>query len=199
MASRLPQAARRSQLLDAARHEFDARGYARARLQAVAEACGVTEAVVYQHFGSKQALYEAAVVAPLHELLAQRIADIKALPADPSADAQLVAVREFTRTLLVTFAESVEALGGILFGEREHAAAFYAEHVRPLIDAAVEASAGVHDMWPHSDYDIRAAMNVAFGMTFWAAMDRALEGDDSDIEAIAGRLADVLFYGLRAR
>jgi AcrR family transcriptional regulator len=200
---RLPSTERRGQLLDAARTEFLARGYGAARLQSVARACGVTEALVYKHFESKDELFDAAVVQPLHELLAARIADIQAMPVDPEGAAQLETTRRFMRTLLGTFTDTVRDIGVVLFGETAHARTFYARHIRPLIDAAVAASIATTSRWPRADYDIETAMKAAFGMAFWLALDDALtpgeERSDAELDATADTLADILFKGLKAR
>lgn len=200
---RLSQAERRSQLLDAARAEFLARGYAGARLQSVAKACGVTEPMVYKHFDSKDELFDAAIMQPLHELLQMRIAEIRALPPDPAGAVQLETTRAFLRTLLRTFTDSVQPIGMVLFGEAAHADNLYSRHLRPLIDAAVRASEATWSTWPHRDYDIRTAMNAAFGMAFWTALTRSLNGADEgatdDLDAVADQLGDILFHGLKAR
>lgn len=197
--TRIPHAARRGQLLEAARVEFLSSGYAGARVRAVADACGVTEALVYKHFESKQDLFEEAVMAPLHDLLAERIEDIKALPVDPQAGAQFDTVRRFFRTLLGTFCDSLEAIATVLVGDRDHARAFYTKHIRPLIDAGVAASESTMDTWPHRDYDLRTAMNAAMGMAFWCALDRTLGGPGPDLDDAADQLADIFFNGIRAR
>lgn len=57
MGSRLPAAARRRQLLDVALATFAEHGYGGVTMERVAEAAGVTKPVLYQHFGSKRALY----------------------------------------------------------------------------------------------------------------------------------------------
>lgn len=57
MAPRLPAAARRRQLLDVALAEFASHGFNGVSMDRVAEAAGVTKPVLYQHFGSKRALY----------------------------------------------------------------------------------------------------------------------------------------------
>jgi len=54
---RLPAAQRRRQLLDAALAAFSAGGFHRTSMDDVAAAAGVTKPVIYQHFGSKRALY----------------------------------------------------------------------------------------------------------------------------------------------
>lgn len=196
---RLSQAERRSQLLDAARAEFLSRGYAGARLQTVAKACGVTEPMVYKHFESKDELFDAAIMQPLHDLLAARIAEILAMPADPVGAVQLETTRAFMRTLLHTFAECVQPIGMVLFGEAAHADGLYRRHLRPLIDAAVQASEATWSTWPHRDYDIRTAMNAAFGMAFWTALTQRLDGADANLDALADQLGDILFNGLKAR
>jgi AcrR family transcriptional regulator len=138
-------------------------------------------------------------MAPLHDLLTQRIEEIKAMPADPQGEAQLETVRRFMRTLLATFSESGDAIGLILMGDRREATAFYRRHVRPLIDAAIEASAATMETWPHRDYDLRVAMKATFGMAFWLALDGMLDRPISDRDAVADQLADLLFNGIKAR
>lgn len=52
---------RRTQLLRTARGVFAGRGYEGASVDAIADAAGVTKPVVYEHFASKEQLYEAVV------------------------------------------------------------------------------------------------------------------------------------------
>ncbi len=58
---RLSAAARRDRILDAATGLFAARGYAGAPIDAIAKAAGVSPPVLYDHFASKLALYEAVL------------------------------------------------------------------------------------------------------------------------------------------
>ncbi|MFF7215945.1 TetR/AcrR family transcriptional regulator [Streptomyces sp. NPDC008238] len=57
----VPRAEREEQLLTAAVEEFGRRGYAGASMAAIAERVGVTKPLLYQYFGSKDALYAAAL------------------------------------------------------------------------------------------------------------------------------------------
>jgi AcrR family transcriptional regulator len=54
---RLPAAARRALILDAALHAFATHGYVGAAMDEIAAAAGVSKAVVYDHVASKHALY----------------------------------------------------------------------------------------------------------------------------------------------
>jgi len=53
----MPAPARRERIVAAALEEFAAGGYAGTSMGAIAERAGITRAVLYDHFASKQALY----------------------------------------------------------------------------------------------------------------------------------------------
>ena len=65
---RLRAAERRAQLLGVARRLFARDGYRGASMESIAEAAGVTKPVLYQHFSSKRALYDALLVSELGRL-----------------------------------------------------------------------------------------------------------------------------------
>lgn len=52
-------AARREQLIDTALHLFGVRGFEGTTTRAIAEAAGVSEAIIFRHFTTKQDLYDA--------------------------------------------------------------------------------------------------------------------------------------------
>ena len=57
----LTRAQRRQQIVTKARWNFALRGYHNCTMEEIAEACFVSKPVIYQHFASKAALYEAVV------------------------------------------------------------------------------------------------------------------------------------------
>jgi AcrR family transcriptional regulator len=187
---------RREQILGFAREEFLNRGLAGARVQDVADAAGVNIALVYKHFPSKDELFEQAVMSPLRDRLTGLIEEIRELPVDPEGRASIELIREFFLTLLTTFTESVEEIGVVLFGHGDHSQAVYSKHVRPLIDAAVEASKTTLGRWPSRTYDVDIAMQATFGMAFWVALDRSMRGRKESLDQIAEQLADILFHGI---
>jgi AcrR family transcriptional regulator len=68
--------ATKQRILEAAIDEFGARGAAGARIDRIAAAAGANKQLIYAHFGSKQGLFEAAVVDQLSRFLAE-------VPFDP--------------------------------------------------------------------------------------------------------------------
>ena len=60
-AARMPAPHRRAQLLEAALNLFSEKGFDGATTKEIAAAAGVTEAVIFRHFPTKQALYQAVL------------------------------------------------------------------------------------------------------------------------------------------
>lgn len=60
-AHRMPASDRKHQLLEAALEVFSRKGFDGTTTKEIAAAAGVTEAVIFRHFPSKQALYEAVL------------------------------------------------------------------------------------------------------------------------------------------
>ena len=56
-------------LLDAAREVFALRGFRGARTKEIADKAGVSEALLYRHFGSKAGLFEEAILEPVNSFV----------------------------------------------------------------------------------------------------------------------------------
>lgn len=65
----------RSAILKAARDLFGGRGFAQVSIDDVAGGAGVTKGAIYHHFSSKEALFEAVLVAEQTHLMAQAAPD----------------------------------------------------------------------------------------------------------------------------
>ncbi len=88
---RLRAAARREQLLDAAKRLVGERGFHGVSLEAVARAAGVTRPIVYSHFGDLRRLFEALIDRELARAL-QQLDGVLPAALDPHAPgAQLLA------------------------------------------------------------------------------------------------------------
>jgi AcrR family transcriptional regulator len=78
---RLSSQARRGELLDAALREFSSRGYYLTQMEHVAATAGVSKALVYQHFASKEELF-AAVTEQVVESFMGRLPDVLGKASD---------------------------------------------------------------------------------------------------------------------
>jgi len=79
---------KRQAILSGATEAFRREGYESASMDRIAEVAGVSKRTVYNHFGSKDALFAAVV-----EELIEKLADLKQIPWDPDAslESQLAA------------------------------------------------------------------------------------------------------------
>lgn len=78
---RLSSKARRRELLDAALQEFAGRGYYLTQMEHVAATAGVSKALVYQHFTSKEELF-AAVTERVVEGFMRRLPEVLGMAGD---------------------------------------------------------------------------------------------------------------------
>jgi AcrR family transcriptional regulator len=83
--SRLPRPEREGRILDAASREFDQHGFRGASMERIAEAAGITKALVYQYFGSKEGVYTAFVERGRAEMFAEIERAAAASPDHPAA------------------------------------------------------------------------------------------------------------------
>src|SRR5919198_574733 len=81
---RLPRAEREDRMLDAAEAVFGKHGFQAASMDEIARKSGITKALLYQYFGSKEGLYEACLErgrARLFDEL-ERVAEAASSPLD---------------------------------------------------------------------------------------------------------------------
>jgi AcrR family transcriptional regulator len=187
---------RREQILEAARPLFLEAGLSGTRTRDVAIAAGVTEALLYQHFASKEELFNEAIIAPLQRTV-DRLARSKPFSEfDETGRPQRVATEDFMRALLTTFIESVSLFGVVLFADRTVGARFYNEQMAPLLDQITDTIRDNLSGWPHRDFDPRLAIVATFGMCWSAAIDSRYRDDPLDIPEVAKQLTDLLFLGV---
>jgi AcrR family transcriptional regulator len=165
-AARLPAAARRSAIIDAALGVFSAGSYAGATTAEIARAAGVSEPILYRHFGSKRELYLACLEEAWRRL--RRAADDAVAESDdprewPMAIAKAVQALRARKCLPTHFWMQALTEAGedreIRRYMRRHMREVHAYH-RDLI-ARAQAAGGVA---PDLDPDAEAWIAVAIGL-----------------------------------
>lgn len=190
MTIRLPAAARREQLLEAALDVFARNGYHETSMNDVADAAGITKPVLYQHFASKRELYLALIDEAGRRLL-------KAV-----SDAHLEASDGRRRTelgFLVYFdwVQQDHNAFQLLFGggsrrdpDFDRAAAKYtalvADAIEPLITADIESE--------HRRMLAHAIVGLAEGVS----RHLLRSGGRFQPELVARQVSDLAWAGLRA-
>jgi AcrR family transcriptional regulator len=187
---RLTGPERREQLIEAARTVFLRHGLAGARTRHIADQAGVNEALLYHHFDSKEAIFEVAVLEPLHEMMTDLFAN--ATLALDSRDAE-EEVRRTVLHLIRTMQEILPLLGMVLFGDPDGGRRFYQEKYYPLLRQGYEVGTRAMSEWTRHPVDSAVATAV-HGMIFVAAMDRYFRGVELDEERMADVLTDLVLH-----
>ncbi|MEZ5234435.1 MAG: TetR/AcrR family transcriptional regulator [Acidimicrobiia bacterium] len=194
-ARRLGREQRRLQIVDAARAEFLERGFAGARTQQIAERAAVNQALLYKHFTSKQALFEAAVLEPLEAMIAELTVLIRTVVGEPAPAERRHRFEEMHALVSRTCVAIVPLLGVALFAEGGQA--FYRDRLVPLLDRIHGDTDELLASWPvRQPLDGRTAFTMTFGMHLGLALDAHMRGEPLEVERVSRAVADVVVRGL---
>lgn len=194
-ARRLGRAERRRRIVDAAQQVFVESGFAGARTLQIAERAGVNQALLYQHFASKEALFDASVLEPLESMIAELTALTRSVVAERAPGVRRRRFAEMHERVLATCVRVVPLLGVALFAEGGQA--FYRDRLLPLLADAYRDTDELLGSWPvRQPMDGRTAFTMTFGMHLGLALDAHMRGEDLDVARISAALADVVVRGL---
>ena len=188
MQTRLPASARRRQLLDAALEAFATRGFHATSMNDVAEAAGVTKPVLYQHFGSKRALYQ--------ELLDDVAATLEARIHEATVTGSPRSQVEAGFRAYFTFVAERRSRFTLLFGSGARRDAEFAGTVSRLEASVAEWVASLIDV----DIDDAHRRTLAYGIVGLAeATSRQWVTGALDVtpEELTAQAADLAWRGLR--
>lgn len=194
---RLSAGERRAQIIETARGVFLAKGMAGARTRDIAQVAGVNEALLYQHFASKEELFEEAVVKPLDEIMKRVTEAGAAIPAyDPAARTQQDLTQGYLCELLRTFIDAGPLLGVVLFSDRAAGERFYDRSIRPLARTISGAVQDSFPTWSHRDFDPELVTFSMIGTCISLSLESHFGGKKVDAQDTARQLTDLLFFGL---
>lgn len=190
---RIPAAERRGSLIRAARKVFAERGFDGAKTSAIAEAAGVSEALLYRHFPSKRALYGAV----LRQLIQTQNAVYDAIgsPA-PSTESLVVVVSGYLRACVdpeqSSWREGLKVLLSSLAGDGTYAGTVYRRAtgltVEPLA-AALSAARACGDIEGPALSPLHTAMFIEHVGTMISVASQ-LPHDSAPYEADLVRVVD---------
>jgi len=192
---RLSREERRREIVAAAREVFLVSGLQGARTREIARVAGVNEALIYQHFSSKDELFEVAVVSPLRDVVARVSAEARGLPPGTEALQRQITC-DFVRSLLAALAESVSLLGVVLFADGEAGRAFYRSRVTAMLDTVADVVRSNLASWSHRDFDPDVVTRAIFGMCWGLAMDATFRGCELPLDTVAEAITGLVYEGL---
>jgi AcrR family transcriptional regulator len=179
----LPAAERRKSIIAAAQEVFARSNLQGARTRDIAKAAEVNQATIFEHFASKEALFEEAVLRPLIEAMRGmhervEVYETAGSPAELARLAQGSATRHIEDFLAI-----FPLLTMALFSDLELGKRLYREHVAPLIRQRGEVLRPLL----RDGLDAEFVGLANFGMIFAMAMDRVLGGKAGDLSDLASQ------------
>ena len=165
---RSPQEVRRL-LLESARATFAGKGYAGSSTRAIAEQAGVSEALLFRHFGTKAKLFERAILDPINEFVHAYVEEWRSRPtADHDAESVTRAYIDGFYRLLSEHRELVMALvTAQAYESLEEVSA--ASPLTRLLEE-LESLAGAEAAARGFHLDVHVATRVAMGMVMGMAL-----------------------------
>lgn len=192
----------RRQLLALARAEFNARGFAAARMEDIARAGGISKAALYLRFPSKVAVFEEVV----RELIAQTLP--QAIPEDfADLPAELLLRRFIAMAFDRLVSPEMAFVPRVIIGEAHNfpeLARFYHDEVVCRILGLIEVAIrhGVARGEFACERPDLACRTIAGGVIFgalWKIVFEPVGAVPLDVEQIARVHADTIMAGLLAR
>jgi AcrR family transcriptional regulator len=198
---RLSAAERRRSILEAAREEFAAAGdIGGTTTKMIAARAGVSEAIIYRYFDSKEDLYIEAVVEPLREIVERTAAAVEEWPESVTEDRRTARARNFFGETIDSMSDSLPLLGLVLFGEPATAKKFYERCWRPSLDRLSKAWRTYYEENGVTDYpDTDVAARITFGACLMYALDARYAKKKLDSRKVAQQLAEASFDGMWLR
>lgn len=197
----MSSADRREAILAAARTVFLESGYAGSRTRQISEKAGVSEKLLYQHFRSKEELFEAAMTEPLQRKIDELLAHAPvaaALTDAPSARRE--SVTAVMDTLLRAAEEVVPLLGALFFADPERGDHVWRRQVLPAMDVFTTSVEQVNGAWRHPDVNAHVVVLSAVGACVALALESRARGSlPMSRERLVRELADNVLYGINAR
>ena len=186
--TRLPAHERRATIVASARHLFLRHGFNGATTRAIARHSGVTEAVLYQYFASKEELFDETMVQPISGNVDALLARLGALAASLSDDSTETSERE----LLTEVVRLVPGIGALFYSEPEVGAALYGTFIGPRFEAATKDLARTRDV-PEDRAEL--LLTLAYGMNLGLGLHQRFAEEPLDSDAVVRSLTELIRGG----
>jgi TetR/AcrR family transcriptional regulator len=200
-AGRMPAGDRRRQLLDAALELFSRKGFGGATTKEIAAAAGITEAIIFRHFPSKQALYTAVLDSKAESCEHEEwLAEIQK-HMDRNDDAGVL--RTFAAAILASYRTDARFERILLFAGlegHEHGLAHHRKFATPIFElfrdyiARRQREGAVRDYDPGLVIAAIAGMAQTYGIYTQFFGYKTIQADDDEV---IDSFTNIMMRGIR--
>jgi AcrR family transcriptional regulator len=192
---RLSAAARRAQIVAAAREVFIEQGMNGTRSREIAERAGITEAYLYRHFHSKEEIYRLAVDAPLTELIDKLRRETHELAerSDVPRSDVLFRCHELFLGCMVEIAPLVAAA---LFSNPDPRREFYADYLFPHLRNVLEVIIPDITGFPLRAFEVDVFVEAMIGIHLTLALEYLMDNKPVDVPGVALQITEMFAPGV---
>ena len=187
----LPAKERRRLIIEAAQQVFARTNLQGARTRDIAKAAEVNQATLFEHFGSKEELFHAAVVEPLLEAMRGMQDRAQSYEAAESLDEMQRLAQLSAKQQIETMLEIFPLFTAALFSDLELGKRLYREQIMPILK---ERGAALRRL-VKPGLDANLVETALFGMIFALAMDQTLGEGKTDTAVLAEHLTRIAVTG----
>ncbi|CAN7427222.1 TetR/AcrR family transcriptional regulator [Phenylobacterium sp. LjRoot225] len=182
---------RRRQIILAAQEVFSRTNLQGARTRDIAKAAEVNQATLFEHFASKEALFQAAVVEPLIAAMQGMHERVHAYQAADTDEELLSLAQASAKIHIERLIEVFPLLTASLFSDAALGKTLYREQIVPLLKQRGEVLDGLLK----DAIDPEFAGLALFGIMFAVAMDQTFKGRSEDTSDLARQLVQFAALG----
>lgn len=187
----LPAEQRRKMILEAAREVFARSGLKGARTRELAQAAGINQATLFEHFKSKEELFIAAVLEPMQQLMEGARERAESYASASSAEDLMPMLQTGIAQHLHSMVANYPLLIQALFSEPSLGETLYRQHIEPML----QARANIMRDFIAPGIDAELVQIASFGMFFALAMDQAMTGKQRDLDRVAQQFSTLIRHG----
>lgn len=191
-------------LLDAARQAFAERGYSGTSTREISEAAGVSEALLFRHFGTKADLFDRSILEPFHMFIGTFIAEWESQPIGNHCAEELC--RQFLAGLYGLLKEHRELamtlLGAMAFESRDLGEQLQTAPSFAMLLGRLERVAAEEAAVQGFDFNVPVAVRAVSAMALsMAILDPWLfpDGERPSDEDIVTEMTELMLHGLTHR
>jgi len=191
----LPAEERRRRILESSREVFARSGLKGARTRELAQAAGINQATLFEHFSSKEELFAAAVIQPLEALLEDARDRAQRYARADSRNDLLDLLQDGMERNLESMVDNYPLLVQGLFADRAIGEKLYRDYLEPVLLTRSEVMQGL----VRDSLDPRLVQLASFGMFLAVALDRAMTGNAQNLADVSRQLAEIITFGSASR
>jgi AcrR family transcriptional regulator len=182
--SYLPADERRRLIIAAAQEVFARTSLQGARTRDLAKAAEVNQATLFEHFESKEVLFQEAVVKPMLDAMRGMRGRAAAYEGADSVEALRDLARDSARRHVEVMAKIFPLFTAALFSDLASGRKLYREQIAPLLKQRSEVISGLI----REDLDPEFVELATFGILFAIAMDRTFKNKVWNIDDVVDQL-----------